>query len=144
MGALLSNLLFWTYVILRGVLPWALLMVLILFWVGRNRNWKWVRNPFVRSVHLVLSFFLLIDIWSVPFGLEKNVTDQATNFLVLNTPQNLSIHTLIFSNNITYLGHQLCPPIFFYSILFLATLITFYLVPPWWRVRRAHAADNQP
>jgi len=147
----LLNLLFWVFAVFRVTLPWLLLLVLILVWVGWHRGWRWIRNPWIRILHLVFAGMLLADAWCPYFG----VTDVTYRTLstISRTPLSrpatkgpfvssvVSSHRPSMATNrdwvqpLLYFNMKNDGYILIVTILFWLILMTFFLRLPWWRGR---------
>ncbi|MEM1057953.1 MAG: hypothetical protein AAGK14_01785 [Verrucomicrobiota bacterium] len=137
----LHEILFWSFAVSRTLLPWLLLLALILIWIGCRKGWRWVRNPFIRAVHLLLATLLVALPLGHLLGLFGGVNLGQRLAEELQPASLRSGFGEIIFELITFeLGPEELTVV--YSVLLVATLLTFILLPPWWR-RRGNAKPTE-
>jgi len=139
MISLLSESLFYVYCTFRALLPWVLLAMLVLIWIGWAPGWKWVRNPWLRCVHLLFAAALVLDplVEHLELYYMGSLSDLVADSLMppgSYVPGSRSAEEIFYE--LIYFEQPAIVLLTAYAILYGLSLITFLVFPPWWRGRR--------
>ena len=125
---------------LRGFLADTLLVVhfayvafvvvgLVLFWIGYWRRWRWVRNFWVRALHLLAIGIVMVEsVFGItcPLTVWEQQLRQGTDGAYTESFLQHWIHKIMF--------FELGPSTFLviYVVFFALVVLTFVLFPPRW------------